>query len=62
MGLIRDLSARIRLARIYFSNKVQLARKFIYQLGKPVTGVHVERLLKGESLVPTVVCDFSTSQ
>jgi hypothetical protein len=58
MGLTRDLSTRVRQARIYFSNKVQLARKFIYQFGKPVNGVHVDQLLKGESLVPTVVCAF----
>ena len=58
MGLVRDLLARIRQARQYFGNHVLLAWEFIYKLGKPVTGAAVERILKAQSLVPTVVSVF----
>lgn len=39
--------------------KVKLARRFIYEQGKPVTGQAVEDLLKEESYVPTMVCSFT---
>jgi hypothetical protein len=55
MGLVRDISARIRQARIYFGNRILLARSFIYKHGKPITGAAVERILQPQSLVPTVV-------
>ena len=56
MGLVRDLRARITKARVYFSDKITRARDFIYELGKPIAGTAVERLLKVQSLVPTPVC------
>jgi hypothetical protein len=56
MGLVRDLRARITKARTYLSDKIARARDFIYKLGKPITGAAVERLLKAQSLIPTIVC------
>jgi hypothetical protein len=56
MGLISDLRARVTHARRYVAHLTTQARQFIYNLGKPITGVAVERLLKAKSLVPTVVC------
>lgn len=41
--------------RSYDTYRVNKARKFIYELGKPIKGVHVERLLKDFSGVPTLV-------
>jgi hypothetical protein len=55
LGLISDNKTRIDKARKYDLDTVNKARKTIYTLGKPIGGVHVERLLKPSSTVPTVV-------
>jgi hypothetical protein len=55
MGRAHDLSARLAKKREYPRNIVLSAREFIYKLGKPISGAAVERLLKEQSLVPTVV-------
>ena len=41
--------------RSYLRNKVASAREAIYNLGMPIKGAAVERLLKDYSLVPTLV-------
>ncbi|KAJ3874470.1 hypothetical protein F5051DRAFT_443301 [Lentinula edodes] len=53
MGLVRDMQMRTRNIRTYFVNKVNRARHFIYSMGHPINGVHVENLLKDSSSVPT---------
>ncbi|KAJ3925662.1 MAG: hypothetical protein NXY57DRAFT_1051654 [Lentinula lateritia] len=53
MGLVRDIQIRTRNIRTYFVNKVNRARHFIYSMGHPINGVHVENLLKETSSVPT---------
>ncbi|KAJ3882463.1 hypothetical protein F5051DRAFT_494399 [Lentinula edodes] len=53
MGLVRDIQIRTRNIRTYFVNKVNRARHFIYNMGHPINGVHVENLLKESSSVPT---------
>ena len=55
MGQIRDLAQRISNPRNILHEAVQAARRFIYQLGLPVNGPAVDRLLKSTSSVPTVV-------
>jgi hypothetical protein len=55
MGLVSDLRARTKLAHHYLHDLIARARRFIYNLGKPIAGAAVERLLKAKSLVPTVV-------
>jgi hypothetical protein len=55
LGLITDSKNRIDKARNYDVNRVNKARIAIYKLGKPIGGVHVERLLKATSTVPTAV-------
>lgn len=59
LGFLTDQSARLTLARTYLWAKIDEARRAIYQLGMPLKGVAVERLLKAESLLPTVVRSFS---
>ena len=59
LGFLTDLSARLALAQSYLRGKIFEARRAIYQLGMPLKGVAVERLLKAESLLPTVVRSFS---
>jgi hypothetical protein len=59
MGLILDLRARIKHARQYAIHLIQRAREFIYNLGKPIAGTAVERVLQAQSLVPTVVRPFT---
>jgi len=49
------MSSRISKARIYVMQTISQARRFIYTLGLPVAGAAVNRLLKPESLVPTIV-------
>ena len=39
----------------YLRNKIASAREAIYNLGMPIKGAAVERLLKDHSLVPTLV-------
>jgi len=55
LGLISDGKNRIDKARKYDADSVNKARQAIYVLGKPIGGVHVQRLLKASSAVPTSV-------
>ena len=55
LGLQRDIMIRIKEFRVYAANKVNLARRSIYRLAKPITGSAVEDLLKSFSGVPTEV-------
>jgi hypothetical protein len=55
LGLISDSKNRIDKARKYDTGGVNKARKAIYELGKPIGGIHVQRLLKATSAVPTPV-------
>ena len=55
MGQVRDLAQRnINPCNILY-DIVQTARGFIYQLGIPINGSVVDKLLKPTSSVPTVV-------
>jgi hypothetical protein len=49
------MKARFSQLRSYLRKKVFSAREAIYNLGIPVKGAAVERLLKDHSLVPTLV-------
>ncbi|KAJ3858704.1 hypothetical protein EV359DRAFT_75819 [Lentinula novae-zelandiae] len=51
MGLVRDMQMRTQNIQTYFVNKVNRARHFIYSMGHPINGVHVENLLKDSSSV-----------
>jgi hypothetical protein len=42
-------------ARTYLLDKINLARRALYMLGRPFKGTTVETILKGESLIPTLV-------
>ncbi|KAJ3804146.1 hypothetical protein F5876DRAFT_5596, partial [Lentinula aff. lateritia] len=53
MGQVRYIQTRLRHVRTCFVEKVKQAQKLIYTDGRPINGVHVERLLKETSLVPT---------
>ena len=55
LGLMSDGKNRIIKSRKYDTESVKKARKAIYELGKPIGGVHVQRLLKATSTVPTLV-------
>ena len=55
LGFLSDMSGRLSHVRTYFLQKVLDARWAIYELGKPLKSLVVERLLKDNSLVPTVV-------
>jgi hypothetical protein len=55
MGQIRDLRSRITQARTYPRDNIQLARQFIYKQGYGVSSAAVERVLKANSWVPTLV-------
>lgn len=55
LGLFSDSKVRTEKARKYDVDSVRKARKFIYDLGMPIGGVHVEGLLKPTSAVPTSV-------
>ena len=55
VGLLSDTKLRVDKARKYDLHRVNIARQAIYELGKPINGVHVERLLKATSDVPTSV-------
>lgn len=46
---------RISKFRNYMADRVEIARKAIYDLGKPISGAAVEALLKEFSGVPTEV-------
>ena len=58
-GFLTDLAARLSHTRTYLLDKIKLTRKALYVLGRPLKGSMVETLLKGESLVPTLVRNFS---
>lgn len=55
LGLRSDAKSRLDKARKYDTARVDKARKAIYELGKPINGVHVQQLLKASSAVPTKV-------
>ncbi|KIO10576.1 hypothetical protein M404DRAFT_129392, partial [Pisolithus tinctorius Marx 270] len=49
-----DLKRRLSHTRAYLRDKVCAARRAIYNLGNPIKGTTVERILKDYSLVPTL--------
>jgi hypothetical protein len=55
MGQVRDLAQRKDNPRNILYDTVQTARNFIHQLGLPINGSAVDKLLKPTSSVPTVV-------
>ena len=55
MGNFWDVNFRAREVRRYLSDKVQRARKIIYELGRAVAGTGVDGMLKSTSSVPVVV-------
>ena len=55
LGFLSDLAARISHARMHFLQKVLDARRAIFNLGKTLKSIAVERILKEKSLVPTMV-------
>jgi len=55
LGLVHDMAIRIKEFWQYMANKVEAARRVIYDLTKPITGVAVEGHLKEFSGVPTKV-------
>jgi len=55
LGLVHDMTIRVREFREYMANKVKAARELIYNFAKPITSASVERLLKDFSGVPTKV-------
>ena len=55
LGFVSDSSLRLSYARNYLEHKIRSARHAIYQLGKAIKSVTVERILKEHSLVPTLV-------
>ena len=62
MGMRRDMAQRKTLARIdnvKRRNRVEMARKMIYEKGYVVDSRAVEVLLQEDSLVPTAVRAFS---
>jgi hypothetical protein len=54
LGLRRDISIRINKFREYAADKVDIARKAIYNLAKAIHSTVVEDLLKSFSGVPTL--------
>ncbi|KAF9240183.1 hypothetical protein BU15DRAFT_74100 [Melanogaster broomeanus] len=54
VGFVRDMRLRLRTLRTYALDKVRRARELIYLKGKPVDGAGVQRLLKPETLIPTM--------
>ena len=55
VGQKRDSCDRITKARTYLGDMIQTARRFIYDLGFNIDSAAVERVLKPQSLVPTLV-------
>jgi hypothetical protein len=55
IGQVMDAKRRLSNARSYPADLIAQARRFIYKLGRVVTSVKVERLLKPHSWVPTSV-------
>jgi hypothetical protein len=62
MGTEGDMNDRITLRRVDDQarrNKIDRARKLIFQRGAPVDGKRVKSVLNSESLVPTrVSCSY----
>jgi hypothetical protein len=58
-GTKRDSKFRLRHARTYLFNRVQIARNAIYESAAAVAGAVVNRLLKATSSVPTLVSQVS---
>ncbi|KIK21879.1 hypothetical protein PISMIDRAFT_103285, partial [Pisolithus microcarpus 441] len=58
LGFASDLKGRLCHTRNYPREKIRAARRAIYNLGNPVKGTVVERILKDYSLVPTLVRDI----
>ncbi len=54
---MHDMMIRVKEFRQYMANKVEAARRVIYNLGKPITGAAVEGYHKEFSGVPTKVSD-----
>ena len=54
LGLRRDISIRIDKFREFMADKVNIARRAIYSLAKPIRGTAVEDLLMSFSGVPTL--------
>ena len=55
LGFVSDILSRLSQARNYLQNKIRSARHAIYQCGKAIKSVTIERILKEHSLVPTLV-------
>jgi len=55
MGQRWDIDFRVKSVRKYLMDKVQQARRIIYQLGQAVAGAGVDGMLKETSSVPTIV-------
>lgn len=61
MGMSRDLSQRVSLARVDNVDRrarVQASRTAIYENNHPVNGAAIKRLLDQDSLVPSIVSFF----
>ena len=58
MGTCWDINFRAREVRQYLSDKVQQARRVVYELGQAVAGAGVDGILKSTSSVPVVVSTF----
>ena len=55
LGFLSDLKWWLSCARTYLWEMICAARHKIYELGNPIKGMAVERILKDKSLVPTLV-------
>ena len=55
LGSLSDLKRRLSYARTYLREMVCAARRKIYELGNPIKGTAVKRILKDKSLVSTLV-------
>lgn len=62
LGLVCDMTIRVKEFREYMANKVEAAHKLVYGLAKPITGAAVDGLLKDFSGVPTKVSVSCTPQ
>ena len=55
LGFVSDILSWLSHARNYLQSKIHSARHLIYQCGKAIKRVAIERILKEYSLVPTLV-------
>lgn len=60
LGHVIDAKNRIDKACKHHADLVNKAWEFIFELGKPIGGVAVQRLLKNTLMVPTLVCRLSS--